>query len=487
MVSALVLLLAAAAAPTADAGHARPPVVFVALDEFPVDSLLDKPRHIDRVRYPAFGALAADATWFPNAHAAHDLTTYALPALLDARRPRPGVHAHFGEHRHNLFTLFHRHRYKLRVQETETRLCPREWCGTVPPLDLTHHRSERFMRFVSSIRRGRPTLWFQHAVLPHNPWLFLPSGKRYADQAGEWGKSLSRPNGFHDQFLTDQNQQRYLLQVGFTDRLLGHLLARLRRLRIYDDALIVVVADHGISFDVGVKDRRSLTGRNIDEVAPIPVFIKAPHQRSGRINPVVLRATDVLPTVARILHWHLGWRTDGRPASSRVVRQRRRVRMTVRDFSHVVDIKLSAFNRRRRANLRRRLGLFGSGRESLFRIGPHPELLGRSPASLPAAAPGATQAVIGDADAYRSVDLTAPQIPIWFAGELRGPGSGGTRSVAVSVNGRIAATGRTFHLDGEAVERFSMLFPEDSLRQGENDVSLYEITGRGLAPLGSAG
>ena len=33
--------------------------------------------------------------------------------------------------------------------------------------------------------------------------------------------------GFHDAFLTRHNEQRYLLQLGFVDRLLGRLLGRL--------------------------------------------------------------------------------------------------------------------------------------------------------------------------------------------------------------------------------------------------------------------
>ncbi len=48
-------------------GPGKPYVVLVVMDEFPSDSLLDRRRRVDPVRYPNFAALAADSTWFRNA------------------------------------------------------------------------------------------------------------------------------------------------------------------------------------------------------------------------------------------------------------------------------------------------------------------------------------------------------------------------------------------------------------------------------------
>jgi hypothetical protein len=56
--------------------------------------------------------------------------------------------------------------------------------------------------------------------------------------------------------------------------------------------------------------------------------------------------------------------------------------------------------------------------------------------------------------------------------------------VAVAVNGRIRATGRSFRLRGKPKERFSMVVSEDSLRPGANRVALFEVRDDGrLAPL----
>ena len=49
----------------------------------------------------------------------------------------------------------------------------------------------------------------------------------------------------------------------------------------------------GFSFEVGVKDRRTVTRSNVDEVSPVPLFIKAPGQRRGRTSGAYVRTTDV--------------------------------------------------------------------------------------------------------------------------------------------------------------------------------------------------
>ena len=59
-----------------------------------------------------------------------------------------------------------------------------------------------------------------------------------------------------NQSAVNQYWQRHLLQLGFTDRLLGRLVTRLRRAGLYDRSLLVVTADHGASFRPG-DNRRS--------------------------------------------------------------------------------------------------------------------------------------------------------------------------------------------------------------------------------------
>jgi len=43
--------------------------------------------------------------------------------------------------------------------------------------------------------------------------------------------------------------------------------------------MIIATADHGFAFEVGGKDRRKVTRSNVDEIAPVPLFIA--NRRSG--------------------------------------------------------------------------------------------------------------------------------------------------------------------------------------------------------------
>ncbi len=48
----------------------------------------------------------------------------------------------------------------------------------------------------------------------------------------------------------------------------------------------------------------------------------------------------------------------------------------------------------------------------------------------------------------------------------------------VAVNGRIEAVGRSFFLEGSPRETFAVVVPEWVLRQGRNDVRVFEVRGR---------
>ena len=208
----------------------RPNVVLLVMDEFPGDSLLDRHRRIDPVRYPNFAALASDATWFRNAYSVYDSTTKAVPLILDGIRPRPGTSADRSDHPHSIYDVFARHGYRVVDSEEASALCPPSICrgarSTRPAIipNLLGGRPQRFDRWVRSIKSGKPTLWVKHLLLPHGPYLYLPSGERTRPGPADPLRGMNSVPGFHDEFLTRHNEQRYLLQLGFADRLLGRLL-----------------------------------------------------------------------------------------------------------------------------------------------------------------------------------------------------------------------------------------------------------------------
>jgi hypothetical protein len=390
--------------------RAQVPVLLVAFDELPVNSLLDAHGRIDAARFPNFAALAAGSTWFANTSTVAEGTTHAVPAILTGRFPRAGEFPVYTDHRQNLFTLVGG-ASDLHVVDDETHLCPPKLCpglegsfsgrmrglaedtgvvylhqllpddltGGIPSIangwdnflrDASSHRDPGKLdpAFVESLRPGRrDSLWYVHLMLPHSPWSYLPSGRRYSiRQAPGWGPDEIW-NG--NQAAVDQYWQRHLLQLGYADRVLGRLVARLRRTGLYDRALVVVTADHGISFRAGQK-RRPLSDANLQDIAYVPLFVKLPHQKRGRIEGAPARTIDIVPTIADAIGVRIPWHVDGhsllgtRPPERRVV--------LVKDGGKRFVIPAPELEARRERALRRQLRLFGSGEpiSSLFAVGP---------------------------------------------------------------------------------------------------------------------
>lgn len=480
----------------------KPPVVLLMLDEFPTDLLLGPDRRIDAGRYPAFAALARAGYWFPNATTTYDSTTKAIPQIMDGKLPRAGSEPTYRDHPHSVYDLFARRGYEIERIEAATSICPPRYCREAQPrrpgilAQLQQGRRERLERFLASIGpRQRPTFWLAHVLLPHGPYLFLPSGKEMRSDWQDPVPGMNSTPGFYSDYLALHAQQRLQLQIGFVDRELGRLLARMRREGTFDRSLIVVTADHGISSESGVPSRRNTDMRNIDELAPVPLFVKAPHQRRARAPRTYVRTTDVVPTIAALLGWRLPYRADGRSAFSHIVRRRRTAMVIEREFTGRLYISARALERRRHVLLRQRLRHFGSGDwDSLYTgIGPNRSLIGRRIADLERTPSAGLRASIVGAEAMRNVKPRSRVLPTQVAGSIAGSRRGETRDLAVAVNGTIEAVGRSFHLHVDASqadragESFATMVPERALRPGRNLVELFEVVrGDSIRPLGSS-
>ncbi len=164
------------------AARTRTPVVLVVFDEFPSTSLLGRGSRIDAVRYPNFAALARRSHWFPNATTVHDSTFAAIPSILDGRNHRYVEGGKLPPPRRSLFTLLSSRGYGVRGSEEAARVCPVRLCGHRHNTRwyLVRSRLARFDEFITRLRPARrPTLYFKHTLLPHVPWIYLPSGHQY--------------------------------------------------------------------------------------------------------------------------------------------------------------------------------------------------------------------------------------------------------------------------------------------------------------------
>ena len=470
-------------------------IVMVVFDELPLTSLMEPGGRIDASRYPAFARLARDGTWFRGATAVHDSTALAVPAMLDGRYPRPGLESNVYSHPANLFTLL-ANDYELHVSEEATGMCPTSLCVPTPGTTASHlsrGKPGRFHRFVRGVRpTPRPALWFKHVLLPHVPWQYYPSGTSYRRFAPEPIPGLNGPLGFGVPWLVKVSYQRHLLQLGLADRLLGELVARLRSTGLYRDALVVVAADHGIGFRLGLE-RRTVRRRNVQDVAPVPLIVKLPGARGGRVVDRHVETIDVLPTILELAGVPVPAAVDGTSVFEPAAAQASRVTVYHREGIELntvgghYEFDPAVVAHRRDAAVLRKTALFGSGGgrnpQALYRIGPDDDLVGSRVSEVPRAPAAAAgrpppHATIDQAPDLLNVDQSSRVIPGEITGTIKPGRPGGGRAVALALNGTIVATGRTFALEGSVAEQFETIVPESAFRDGANGARVFEIVER---------
>ena len=506
----------------------RTPVVEVIFDEFPLGTMMNPDGRIDASRFPAFAQLAARSTWYRGATTVAGFTPRAVPAIMTGRLPGEDTLPISSDQPDSIFTLLGG-TYRMNVMENATDICPNGLCGDegrsgtesglgslfsdlrvvsehlllpdgiaehLPSVDQTFgsfansansqparlrnagdpdrvavalgqttgDETVRMAQFEAGLRGGR-TLNLIHVEKPHYPWNHFPDGTKFSNLSGEFGDVFSEDGSWDGPTsLTNLALQRHMLESGFTDHLLGSLIARLRADGLWNRALIIVTADHGGAV-IAHDKRRNPTPTNMGQVAPVPLFVKAPGQARPRVVDRHVCTTDVLPMTARMLGIDYPWRPWPCPAETVSV---------ANSPSGGRSLPFEAVERLRGEYVDRIARLFGAGTgwDPVLRFLPNQELIGRRVSSIATADEPAGSASLDDPSRLRDVN---PRAPVVLASLLRGSlsGVGAGTPLAAAVDGRIAAVGRSFSAtDGM---RFSLLVPPGRLRRGDNAVELYRV------------
>jgi hypothetical protein len=351
------------------------------------------------------------------------------------------------------------------------------------PISALTNRPTQFESLMRGIhtQTGRPTFSFLHMALPHIPWQYLPGGEEYVNGGPDYP-------GLGEKLLTKDPvppalaMQRHILQVGYADHLLGQLLARLRTMGIYRRALIVVAADHGVSYRPG-EPRRQPDAGNGSDIAGVPLLIKYPGRRAGRTDDSFVRTIDVVPTIAKALGVRLPYDADGRPVEDGGPAAGE-VRVDRGSSGTAFATPFADFVRGRRAALTRMVAMFGSddhGRR-LYALGPNWDLLGRRAARM-SPAPAAGRVALDSASLLDDFHPGARLVPSFLSGRLYGVDP--HASLAVAVNGTVRSLTESFSDGGDL--RMAAIAPADSFRTGSNRVEVFVVRGRGaerrLAPV----
>lgn len=526
----------ASAATGAVTGTDRPSVVMLLLDEFPLSSLLNSKGQVDERVFPNFARLAKTSNWYRNATAINGLTQYAVPSLLSGRYPEEKLAPSYVAHPDNLFSLLAPD-YRIRPFETITQLCDPALCEeteppnsdsgglrgllgqtwdvakvlakpydepaasseqfaekststttkapvkqkkkdtgfarTEPNFDaLGRNQPDRFKRFLEGLTPGdRPTMQFLHLLLPHSSWRYLPSGLTYPD-----GRLLLGKGWVKDKWPVQVAHQRHLLQLAYTDRLLGELIDRMESTGLWDDALFVLTADHGNSFIPGTEPRvLETTPADEAALAWVPMFLKEPGQKTGKTSDANWEHVDLLPTIADALGVPVPFKVDGISQLSDT--RERTDKWFYNEPGDRIEFAGPPAFRIVQEGVTDTLVRGADGTSGLFVTGDRRSWIGTTVASLAekgvdvGGAPSPMTVALAPEVDFRKVDAASGSVPALVWGSVNK--SAGRGPVLIAVNGTVAVVSEVFPYRGEPT--ITGVVNEELFTTGANDLKLYEV------------
>lgn len=298
----------------------KPSVYLLIFDEFRGSAIMNRKQKINSARFPNFAKLAKDATWYRNYTTASDTTPMAVPAILTGHQPL-GRDGFDGTADQSIYR-FMRDTHKMTLMDPMSGMCQKPFCQYKPPAKSSRARklyvsrpspaaeghdvvegssatlqASQLATMINKINRSKkPQLWVSHTQMPHVPWTYLPNGDQYFNMGFRYPGMQEGGDWVMDEALPRLAEQREQLQLQFLDRLVGQFRRQLIDKGRWDNSLVIITADHGVSNWAG-QPRRHLEEYNFADVANPPLFVKYPGQKQGRISDRAVRTVDILPTI----------------------------------------------------------------------------------------------------------------------------------------------------------------------------------------------
>ncbi len=328
IVALLVCLpwLAVGCAGTQNDKGVRTPVVVIALDTLRADhvSCCGGPPGLT----PNIDALAGDGVLFRTARATAPWTLPSFATMFTGLPPHEhgavgGEYRRLADERTTLAERLDAEGYatagyvSINYLTAETGM--HQGCnatrlyGSIDGLDQAEAITHLGVYFLAD-RRAEPFFLFLHYFGPHAPyeppadWLARhydgdprASGEPVLDlMLSDANGARQKDGGMYDwlEGVTDPGYApaAYRAEVAYVDDHVGRVIARLRELGLYDEALVVLVADHGEHMgEHGIWYSHT---EPYDETLRVPWIVKLPGGRlAGRVVDDAVSLLDFLPTV----------------------------------------------------------------------------------------------------------------------------------------------------------------------------------------------
>ena len=307
-----------------------------------------------------------------------------------------------------------------------------------------------------------PALHVLHSLLPHFPWKLSRSGYTTTYSQASRPEAIDRDQPGYD-FRIRVEFQLHSMQTGAVDALLDEALEQLMSLPTWDDTLLVVTSDHGISLTPPDVDRRLVTEANRAEVYRVPLFIKAPGQTTGEIRDDSAQTIDIVPSIVDLLDIEVddNWEFDGHS-----LYDGSEPNVAPRVSTDVEEVLALA--------QRRSEEFAGDDWIGLAAVGENGDLVGQDTSDFAIGTPSTYSATLRDDALLEDLPTDEGSMPYVLTGTVAGPSDDAPPELLAAVNGRIAGVVGGYNPSGNGWEFVG--YVADFYVDGANTVELYEVT-----------
>eukprot|EP00456_Euglypha_rotunda_P007732 TRINITY_DN113_c0_g1_i14.p1 TRINITY_DN113_c0_g1~~TRINITY_DN113_c0_g1_i14.p1 ORF type:complete len:722 (-),score=126.80 TRINITY_DN113_c0_g1_i14:3367-5532(-) len=336
-------------------------------------------------------------------------------------------------------------------------------------------RHSQIQFFVNSLKATpqKQSFYFLHIEVPHLPWCFLPSGHNYNfDDVNSFqppgGEGDIWENWTSDTAIIARNEHRYLLQLGFADHFLGQVLDRLQETDLLEKCLLIVTADHGVSFRPG-HSRRVPDAKNLPDVLSIPLFVKFPGKPRQQVSDQNVESVDILPTIAEVLGIELPHPIDGSSITQSVQRPRKSL------YYEKTMLAIEPFVPRLKEAVSRRWDLFeGTDPDTPPKIAmSHPDWCGMRTSEFPIE-DHSIPSLQMLSSAPNWTETSSEFVPCLVAGTLHSRDERDPIDLVVAANGIIRDSGGTFARD-HGYRGFEFLLPESVVAPAPCRIEVFQV------------
>ncbi len=203
-----------------------------------------------------------------------------------------------------------------------------EALGRIKAENSARETNEKVFTWLKENKENHFFMWV-HYFDPHTPYNPAPAfRKMFTDSdydiekyySYEWEKENydSVQKKVHiDKKIADYAVALYDAEIRTLDEELGRLFSELKGLKLYEDSLIILTADHGESFEHGYYFDHG--DRLYDGLIRVPLIIKFPGGKwQGKTIETQVSSIDIAPTILEYLSLNHSEKMDGKSMISQV-------------------------------------------------------------------------------------------------------------------------------------------------------------------------